>query len=102
VTRTLFSTHLSSEAIRQFLPVLVRRAMWRSLVPIDVLERLPTRGNRRVAAARKNLHKTLDDIIARYNEIVELTGLSPYSRFTDGVGRACRDQQLHLCNSGRP
>lgn len=68
-TRTLFSTHLSAKdttVIRQSLPILIRGALWRTVLPLDVLELLPTPGNRRFAAARVRLRQTLDSLIATY------------------------------------
>jgi cytochrome P450 len=69
VTRSLFSTRLSdadAAVINTSLPILERGALWRTVLPIELLKNLPTQSNRRFATARLDLRRVLDDVIAGY------------------------------------
>jgi cytochrome P450 len=69
VGRTLFSTDLDQgivDEVLRSLPILLDGVRKRMLAPTDLLERLPTRDNRRFNAAIRRLHGVVDRVVADY------------------------------------
>lgn len=69
VGQTLFSMDFDQDAVDDVvrsLPILLDGIRRRLLAPTDLLERLPTAGNRRFNAAIRRIHEVVDRIIAEY------------------------------------
>ena len=69
--RSLLSTTVPAAAVarelERSLPVLLGGLAWRIALPIGVLSRMPTPGNRRFELARRRLWAALDAVIASYH-----------------------------------
>jgi cytochrome P450 len=69
VGKTLFSLDLDKGLVDEVvdsMPVLLEGIRKRLLAPTDLLERLPTAGNRRFNAAIQRVHQVVDGMIAEY------------------------------------
>lgn len=69
LTDTLFSTEADADVIAEVttaLPVLLDGIAWRIAVPGELLERLPSRANRRFEAGRARLRATIARIVASH------------------------------------
>ncbi|WP_301127784.1 cytochrome P450 [Streptomyces cacaoi] len=67
--RCLFSTNIAQSDVReiqQWLPVVIRGAFHRALDPTGLLERVPTRGNRRFDEALTRLNSLITRLVSRY------------------------------------
>lgn len=82
--RALFSAPVPAATVarevEQSLPVLLNGLALRIALPVGLLGRLPTRGNRRFEAARRGMRTVLEDVITGYR--------------TDGTGQ--HDLMSHL------
>lgn len=68
--KTLFTSELGDRAVaevQETVPIMTKEAMRRVMVP-DVINRLPTPGNRRFFAAIARIRKVLDEVISAYEE----------------------------------
>lgn len=68
-TKALFHSDLGDRAVAEilrWLPVFLKGAMRRAMCPIDLLEKVPTRGNRQFDLARTGLRTIIDEVIATY------------------------------------
>ena len=71
VGKTLFSTELGSEAIEEVLrsmPTFLEGIAKRAMAPTKLLEKLPTKENRRFDEANRRLHGVVDRMIAQYRQ----------------------------------
>jgi pentalenene oxygenase len=69
VGKTLFSMDLGRSVIDEvvgLMPVLLEGIRKRLTAPTELLEKLPTAGNRRFNAAIQRIHRVVEDIIAEY------------------------------------
>ncbi|HZM76371.1 MAG TPA: cytochrome P450 [Candidatus Limnocylindrales bacterium] len=69
VGKTLFSIDLGQDAVDEVvgsMPMLLKGIRKRLLAPTDLLEKLPTAGNRRLNAAIRRIHQVVEDMIAEY------------------------------------
>jgi pentalenene oxygenase len=69
VTQNLFSARIDEQSVRkiqQALPVILGGVGWRTLDPTDLLEKLPTRSNRRFNEALRTVHSVVDDLIENH------------------------------------
>jgi pentalenene oxygenase len=99
-TRSLFATELAPDAValvEQALPVLTRGVSMRVLDPTGLLEKLPTRANRRFDMVMRKLDALIEEIIAQYRRSEQDGGdlLSTLLLAKDPeTGERMSDQQL--------
>lgn len=69
VGKTLFSMDLGRDVVDEvvrLMPMLLEGVRKRLMAPTELLEKLPTVGNRRFNAAIRRIHRVVEDIIAEY------------------------------------
>ncbi|MFD9123200.1 cytochrome P450 [Kitasatospora sp. NPDC059571] len=100
-TRTLFHSdshqHISA-AVQQWLPVFLKGVTKRTMSSVDLLERLPTPGNRRFERARAGLQETIGGLISAHQadprDRGDLLSVLAGARDEDTGGTMSREQ-LH-------
>jgi cytochrome P450 len=69
VGKTLFSMELGRDVVDEvvsLMPMLLEGVRKRLMAPTELLEKLPTAGNRRFNATIRRIHQVVEDIIAEY------------------------------------
>ncbi|GIG88355.1 cytochrome P450 [Plantactinospora endophytica] len=69
IGRTLFSSDIGAEAVaevKRSIPIVRDGVTRRTLAPIELLEKLPTPGNRRFEAAIVRIRRVIDEVIRAY------------------------------------
>ena len=111
VGKTLFSTKLGTEAINEVLrsmPVFLHGIAKRAMAPTRLLEKLPTRENRRFDEANRRLHEVVDRMIAEYRragvdhgDMVSMLLLARDEATGEGLGDAqVRDEAITMLLAG--
>lgn len=101
MSRVLLSDSLddpTTAEVRDCLTDVVRGLFVRTVVPIDVLFRLPTPANRRYRRALSRLHAIIDAVIARRRRAPDrddVLGTLLRATRSDGEAAAITDQEVH-------
>ncbi|MFJ3305002.1 cytochrome P450 [Streptomyces sp. NPDC086549] len=69
IVRTLFSTRIEDRAVAEIqrcLPVITRGFFTRMVAPLSLMEKLPTRNNRRFDRALGRMHSVIDETISSH------------------------------------